>query len=285
VGGVQARSADSAGARATVTTPTIIAAIPPACSASMPGETWIRSPKMMTPSRIPMIGSPAAMGGSENCSGPALNALCISQIPIAPAPTSAYGAHVVNSALTPLDCRISRVCLVRASWIPNTRPAPVPVSMARARFFRLRPACTQTNATPAITAAAGQCENDPNDSPIGFADRDADSSATPRHSNSAPITSQNLMEAPDSGTDSTSAKIRLVVSSGSTKDSERCPIDQAARTCPPIRHPIPTSHFGVRMRSSISRRLRNREAGSLAAAFCWKTKPVPISSAASSVSP
>lgn len=219
--GDQARSADSAGARATATTPMIIATIPPACSASMPGVTWIRSPKMMTPSRIPMIGSPAAMGGSENCSGPALNALCISQIPIAPAPTSAYGAHVVNRALIPLDCRISRVCLVRASWIPYTRPAPAPVSMARARCSRRRPACTATNATPAITAAAGQCENDPNDSPIGFADRDADSSATPRHSTSAPITSQNLMEAPDSGTASTSAKIRLVVSSGSTKDSDR----------------------------------------------------------------
>ena len=87
--GDQARSADRAGARATATTPTIIAAIPAACSASMPGVIWIRSPKMMTPSRIPMIGSPAAIGGSENCSGPALNALCMSQIPIAPAPTSA----------------------------------------------------------------------------------------------------------------------------------------------------------------------------------------------------
>ena len=192
---------------------------------------------------------------------------------------------MVNRALIPLDCRISRVCLVRASWIPYTRPAPAPVSMARARCFRRRPACTATNAMPAITAAAGQCENDPNESPIGFADRDTDSSATPRHSTSAPVTSQNLIEAPDSGTASSSAKTRFTVSSGSTKDSERCPIDQAARICPPTMQTMPTSHFGVRMRSSISRRLRNREAGSLAAAFCWKTKPVPISSAASSVSP
>lgn len=48
---------------------------------------------------------------------------------------------------------------------------------------------------------------------------------------------------------------------------------------------MPASHFGARTRSSINRRLRNREAGSLDAAFCWKTKPVPISNAASSVSP
>ena len=40
---------------------------------------------------------------------------------------------VVNSALIPLDCRISSVCLVSASWMPNTRPAPTPVSNARDR--------------------------------------------------------------------------------------------------------------------------------------------------------
>ena len=133
LGGVQERSWDSAGALATMITPTTSATIPAACIASRPGDTWIRSPNTMTPSRRPTSGSPAEMAGSHSFSGPALNALCISQMPIAPAPTRAYGAQVVNSALTPLDCKISSVCLVSASWIPNTRPAPTPVSMARDR--------------------------------------------------------------------------------------------------------------------------------------------------------
>ncbi len=63
--------------------------MPPACSASSAGLIWIRSPKTSTPSRIPTRGSPAEMAGSESVSGPALNALCISQMPVAPAPTSA----------------------------------------------------------------------------------------------------------------------------------------------------------------------------------------------------
>jgi hypothetical protein len=133
LGGVQDRSWDSAGALATMITPTTSATIPAACIASRPGVTWIRSPNTMTPSRRPTSGSPAEMAGSDSFSGPALNALCISQMPIAPAPTSAYGAHVVNIALIPLDCRISSVCLVSASWMPNTRPAPTPVSRARDR--------------------------------------------------------------------------------------------------------------------------------------------------------
>jgi hypothetical protein len=82
-------------------TPVMRAAIPPACIASIPGDSWIRSPKIRMPSPIPTSGSPAAMAGSENCSGPALNALCISQIPVAPAPTSAYGAQCVNRAAAP----------------------------------------------------------------------------------------------------------------------------------------------------------------------------------------
>jgi len=133
LGGVQDRSWDNAGALATMITPTTSATIPAACIASRPGVTWIRSPNTMTPSRRPTSGSPAEMAGSDSFSGPALNALCISQMPIAPAPTSAYGAQVVNSALIPLDCRICSVCLVSASWMPNTRPAPTPVSRARDR--------------------------------------------------------------------------------------------------------------------------------------------------------
>jgi hypothetical protein len=189
LGGVQDRSWDSAGALATMITPTTSATRPAASSASTPGVTWILSPNTMTPSRIPTSGSPAEMAGSDTCSGPALNALCISQMPIAPAPTSAYGAQVVNSALIPLDCKISSVCLVSASWMPKIRPAAVPVSIARARPERRRPACTAMNAMPAITAATNQCDTEPNDMPIGCADLAADSRPTPVMSTSAPTIS------------------------------------------------------------------------------------------------
>ena len=285
LGGVQDRSWDSAGALATMITPTTSATIPAACIASRPGVTWIRSPNTMTPSRRPTSGSPAEMAGSDSFSGPALNALCISQMPIAPAPTSAYGAQVVNIALIPLDCRISSVCLVSASWMPNTRPAPTPVSRARDRPRRRSPACTARAAMPAITAATNQCDTEPNDRPIGFADLDADSRATPVISTAAPSTSQTVSDALDKGTAITSAKTRFVVSKGSTNASDRCPIDQAASTWPPIMHPMPTSHRGERSRSVISRSRRNRESGSRCAAFCWRTNPVPISSAASRVTP
>ena len=89
LGGVSLRSWESAGARPTKITPTIRAKMPPACSASSPGAIWMRSPKTSTPRRIPTRGSPAEMAGSDSGSGPELNALCISQMPIAPAPTSA----------------------------------------------------------------------------------------------------------------------------------------------------------------------------------------------------
>ncbi len=286
LGGVQDRSWDSAGALATMITPTTSATIPAACIASRPGVTWIRSPNTMTPSRRPTSGSPAEMAGSDSFSGPALNALCISQMPIAPAPTSAYGAQVVTIALIPLDCKISSVCLVSASWMPNTRPAATPVSKARDRPSRRSPACTAARAAmPAITAATNQCDTEPNDRPIGFADLAADSRATPVISTAAPSTSQTVSDALDKGTAITSAKTRFVVSKGSTNASDRCPIDQAASTWPPIMHPMPTSHRGERSSPVISRSRRNRESGSRCAAYCWRTNPVPISSAASRVTP
>jgi hypothetical protein len=86
---VCSRSWDSAGALATVMTPTIMAAIPPAWIASMPGDTWIRSPNTRTPRKMPTSGSPAEMAGSDACSGPALNAFCMSQMPTAPVPRRA----------------------------------------------------------------------------------------------------------------------------------------------------------------------------------------------------
>ena len=114
--------------------------------------------------------------------------------------------------------------------MPNTSPAPVPVSIARSRPGCRRPARTAANAITAMTPAAGQCENEPNDRPIGCADRAADSSATPVHSTTAPKISQNRSVALAIGTARTSANTRFVVSSGSTNASDRCPIDQAART-------------------------------------------------------
>ncbi len=167
--------------------------------------------------------------------------------------------------------------------MPNTRPAPAPVSIARHGPERRRPACTAMNARPAITPAAGQCENEPKESPIGFADRDADSSATPAHSTTAPKISVNRSDALAIGTERIRAKTRFTVSSGSTNASDRLPIDQAARICPPIMHPMPVSQRGECSRSMISRKERNRDDGSPCAAFCCRTRPAPTKSAASSV--
>ncbi len=136
--------------------------------------------------------------------------------------------------------------------MPKTRPAPTPVSSGRSRPSRRLPACTAANAIAAITAAAGQCVTEPNDRPMGLADRDAESSATPRHSTAAPNISENRSLALAIGTAISSAKTRFVVSSGSTVDSDRLPIDQAARTWPPIMHPMPTSQRGWRSRSVMS---------------------------------
>ena len=120
---------------------------------------------------------------------------------------------------------------------------------------------------------------------MGLADRDADSSATPVHSTAAPRISQTRSDAFAIGTASTRAKTRFVVSSGSTNASDRLPIDHAARTWPAIMQPMPASQRGSRSRSVISRSDRNREAGSRCAECCCSTNPVPISSAAISVSP
>ena len=81
------RSPPKADERATITTPTISAAMPQTSIASSPGVIWIRSPNTTMPSAMPATGSPAAMVGSEECSGPALNAFCISHSPTIPAPS------------------------------------------------------------------------------------------------------------------------------------------------------------------------------------------------------
>src|ERR1022692_1352134 len=89
--------------------------------------------------------------------------------------------------------------------MPKTRPAPSPVRVART-CPRLRwPVCTAMNAIPAMTAAAGQCENEPNDRPMGLVEREIDSSATPVHRTTAPATSDHLTACRDIGTARTSA--------------------------------------------------------------------------------
>src|SRR5580692_1557229 len=113
----------------------------------------------------------------------------------------------------------------------------------------------------AIAAAAGQCENEPNDRPIGLADRETDSSATPQQSTTAPAISQNLSVAFAIGTATSSAKTRLVVSSGSTNASGRLPIDHAARIWPATMQPMPSSQRGLWNRSRLSRNDRKREPG------------------------
>ena len=194
--------------RATSTTPMISAAMPPASIASIPGVTWIRSPNTTMPSAMPATGSPAAMVGSEACSGPALNAFCISHRPTIPAASRQYGGQLVNSTVSGCPCRISSVCLVSASWMPNTRPAARPVRLARAGPRVLSPICTATYAMPAMIAATNQCENEPNDRPMGLVDRDSDNRATPAHRISAPATSVQRIACFAIGTASSSANSR-----------------------------------------------------------------------------
>jgi hypothetical protein len=268
--------------RATATTPTISAARPPASMASMPGDTCTRSPNTTMPSPIPASGSPAAMVGSEARSGAALNAFCISQTPVIPAPTRAYADQVLNSTVHGLLCSTSSVCLVSASWMPKTRPAPRPVRVARTWPFARWPSWTATSAMAAMIAAAGQCETEPKDRPIGLVVRVDDSSATPVHSRTAPAISGSRNACLDIGTASTSANSRLRLSSGSTRVSSRWPIAQAASSMPTIMHTMPASHLGLRSRSVSMRGDRNRESGSCSAVYCWRTKPTPSSSAASS---
>ena len=61
---------------------------------------------------------------------------------------------------------------------------------------------------PAMIAAAGQCENEPNDRPMGLVDRDTDSRATPAHRISAPVTSDQCIACLDIGTARSSANSR-----------------------------------------------------------------------------
>src|SRR6266536_4777117 len=84
-------------------------------------------------------------------------------------------------AVSGCPCRISSVCLVSASWMPNTRPAARPVRLARAGPRVLSPVSTAMYAMPAMIAATNQCANEPNDRPMGLVDRDSDSRDTPAH--------------------------------------------------------------------------------------------------------
>ena len=88
----------SMGARATMITPAISARIAVACKAIMPGDTRTTSPKTTTPSNIPATGSAAVRPGREACTGPALNALSISQRPIRLAAIMLYACQLVSTA-------------------------------------------------------------------------------------------------------------------------------------------------------------------------------------------
>ena len=115
---------------------------------------------------------------------------------------------MASSTVTGCPCRISSVCLVSASWMPKTRPAARPIKVARAGPRLLIPASTATYAMPAMIAAAGQCENEPNDRPMGLVDRDSDSRVTPAHKISAPATSVQVIACLDIGTARISANSR-----------------------------------------------------------------------------
>ncbi len=60
----------------------------------------------------------------------------------------------------------------------------------------------------------------------------------------------------DSGTARARAKIRFVASSGSARDSCRCPTAHAEQSCPATITARPASHRGRWSRSVISRRRR-----------------------------
>ena len=82
---------------------------------SLAAKLGVAAPPTVIPSAIPASGSQAAMAGSEARSGAALNAFCISQMPMTPAPTRAYADHLVNNTVQGWVWSTSSVCLVNAS--------------------------------------------------------------------------------------------------------------------------------------------------------------------------
>jgi len=67
---------------------------------------------------------------------------------------------------------------------------------------------TAAKATPAMMAAAYQCDSEPKSSPMGLTDRDAETRPTPATRTTAPTTSVSLTAWRDKGTASTSAQTR-----------------------------------------------------------------------------
>ena len=84
----------------------------------------------------------------------------------------------------------------------------MPVKVARTCPWRRCPITTAANATPAMMAAAYQCENEPNDRPTGVVDRDSEIRVTPPMRMRAPVTSETLTGCREIGTASTRAQIR-----------------------------------------------------------------------------
>jgi len=203
---------------------------------------------------MPASGSAAVMAGSDACSGPALNALCTSHRPTAAVPITAYPGQVVASVAMPCPSRISTLRLVSASAMPSTRPPLAPVKVARNFRGAPRPAMASAAATPAMIAAAGQCENEPNVSDSARTDLLADSAATPEQSRTAPTSSVRRGTSPEMGAASSKAKMRFVASSGSLTVRLRWPRPHADSPWPTTMTAMPPSQIRWRSNSAMSRR-------------------------------
>ena len=177
---------------ATMITPTTSATIPAACIASWPGVTWIRSPNTMHAEQeahqrlarrdgrqrlVQRAGVERALHQPD-----ADRARAYQRVRRPGGEHRADPAGLQDLQRLPGQRVLDAEHQARAH--PGQQgPGPAPTAAA--------PRARQGTRSPAITAAAGQCDTEPNDRPIGFADRDADSSATPVHSTAAPSTSQN----------------------------------------------------------------------------------------------
>lgn len=177
--------------------------------------------------------------------------------------------------------RIWTVRRVRASCSPNTVPALAPVKVARSPPDRRRPRLANTYATSATAIPAkGQLAAEPSDTRADGMVRDSDSAVTPAIRIRAPMTSERCSACRDNGPASNRAKIRLVASSGSARESWTFPMSQADSNWPATMVTMPASQRGLRSRSSSKRRRRYSDFGSCCAAPCWRTNPAPSRAAA-----
>ena len=207
------------------------------------------------PSRMPATGSPAVMVGSEECSGRALNLLCISSTPTAPA------ALAVDRP----------ACITRAEPVKLQDLQGLPGQRVLDAEDQARAETGERSPVPAGPVPPGQDQHGRDDGddrgqrpvreraerlPDGLGRPGQLQQPLPAMSSSAPAISVTRTVWCDSGTARISANSRLVVSSGSTIDSSRFPMDHAARIWPAIMAPMPASQSRFRNRSPISLGLR-----------------------------